>query len=295
MGERRHWLSSYYPVRADDGEVIGIGARDHGDHRPQAGRRPAAPARRGRRALLDLARAGRDRVADRPGGRARGSRTPATSISPQGDVLERVACAHADPERSRCARVAAEPFALGRRRRRRSRSVVVSGRAAAAAHDLEPSTSRSSSGSALDRRRSTAIGTHSLMLVPIVARGETLGVITLGSRQPGRFDEHDLDLAQELAGRAGVAIDNARLVGELRRRAQAAQALEFVGDGVFLVDGEGVTSGSGTRRRCGSPASRRRRWSARPPSRRSPAGRSARASGRRRSRSRGRTASSGSR
>jgi two-component system phosphate regulon sensor histidine kinase PhoR len=35
-------------------------------------------------------------------------------------------------------------------------------------------------------------------------------------------------------------MENARLVGELRRRAQAAQALEFVGDGVFLVDREGV-------------------------------------------------------
>ena len=35
-------------------------------------------------------------------------------------------------------------------------------------------------------------------------------------------------------------MDNARLVGELQRRAQAAQALEFVGDGVFLVDRDGV-------------------------------------------------------
>ena len=26
MGERRHWLSSYYPVRTPDGEVIGVGA-----------------------------------------------------------------------------------------------------------------------------------------------------------------------------------------------------------------------------------------------------------------------------
>ena len=26
MGERRHWLSSYYPVHTPEGEVIGIGA-----------------------------------------------------------------------------------------------------------------------------------------------------------------------------------------------------------------------------------------------------------------------------
>src|SRR5919202_4859625 len=35
-------------------------------------------------------------------------------------------------------------------------------------------------------------------------------------------------------------MDNARLYGEVERRAQAAQALAFVGDGVFLVDRDGV-------------------------------------------------------
>jgi signal transduction histidine kinase len=85
-----------------------------------------------------------------------------------------------------------------------------------------------------------AIGTRSLMLVPIAARGQSLGVLTLGSRQPERFDEHDLDLAQELAGRAAVAIDSAELFRAVESRAQAAQALEFVGDGVFLVGRDGV-------------------------------------------------------
>jgi PAS domain S-box-containing protein len=64
--------------------------------------------------------------------------------------------------------------------------------------------------------------------------------MTLGSREADRYQESDLDLALELARRASSALDNARLVGELQRRAQAAQALEFVGDGVFLVDSEGT-------------------------------------------------------
>ena len=38
---------------------------DHGDHGPEAGGRPSPPAGGGRRALLDLARPGRDRVPDR--------------------------------------------------------------------------------------------------------------------------------------------------------------------------------------------------------------------------------------
>ena len=90
------------------------------------------------------------------------------------------------------------------------------------------------------------------MIVPIVARGQTIGILTLGRGSRDRFDEHDLDLAQELAGRAGVAMENARLVGELRRRAQASQALEFVGDGVFLVGRDG-RSCSGTPLPRGSP------------------------------------------
>ncbi len=79
-----------------------------------------------------------------------------------------------------------------------------------------------------------------MMFVPFVSRGETLGVLTLGSREPGRYDETDLELALELARRASAAIDNARLVGELQRRAVAGQALEFVGEGVFLVDRDGI-------------------------------------------------------
>ena len=84
------------------------------------------------------------------------------------------------------------------------------------------------------------VGSRSMMFVPFVARGETLGVLTLGSHEAGRYNDADLELALELARRASAALDNARLVGELRRGAQTAQALEFVGDGVFLIDRDGV-------------------------------------------------------
>ena len=64
-------------------------------------------------------------------------------------------------------------------------------------------------------------------------------------RQENRFDEHDLDLALELAGgrRSRSTAQGSR---ELRAARPGAQALEFVGDGVFLV-GARETSGSGTR------------------------------------------------
>jgi signal transduction histidine kinase len=62
-----------------------------------------------------------------------------------------------------------------------------------------------------------SIGCRSLLLIPLVARGLTLGLLTLASRER-RYDAADLAVAQELAGRAAAALDNARLY----REAQAA-------------------------------------------------------------------------
>jgi PAS domain S-box-containing protein len=61
------------------------------------------------------------------------------------------------------------------------------------------------------------------MGVPLIVRGEVLGVITLVSSAPGRrYDENDLVLAEELARRAAVAIDNARLYKQAQESEQAA-------------------------------------------------------------------------
>jgi PAS domain S-box-containing protein len=65
---------------------------------------------------------------------------------------------------------------------------------------------------------------RSALVVPMVARGKTLGALTLATDQSGRrFDEQDLELAEELARRCGVAVDNARLFAE---RAYIARTLQ---------------------------------------------------------------------
>ncbi|MFH8802629.1 SpoIIE family protein phosphatase [Streptomyces sp. NPDC017936] len=54
-------------------------------------------------------------------------------------------------------------------------------------------------------------GVHSVMTVPLSARGTTLGVVVfVRHRHPDPFHEDDLVLAEELAARAAVCIDNAR-------------------------------------------------------------------------------------
>jgi signal transduction histidine kinase/DNA-binding response OmpR family regulator len=53
---------------------------------------------------------------------------------------------------------------------------------------------------------------HALVLIPLLARGRALGVLTLGMGPSGRrYAPSDLALAEELAGRAAIALDNARL------------------------------------------------------------------------------------
>ncbi|MFJ7077420.1 SpoIIE family protein phosphatase [Streptomyces sp. NPDC098781] len=54
-------------------------------------------------------------------------------------------------------------------------------------------------------------GIHSLITVPLRARGTTLGVVSFyRSLQPASFEDDDLSLAQEVVGRAAICIDNAR-------------------------------------------------------------------------------------
>jgi Signal transduction histidine kinase len=60
-----------------------------------------------------------------------------------------------------------------------------------------------------------ALGGHSVMIVPLSAHGNTLGVMTLG-RLDGRdsFRAEDLELGEELARRAALAVANARLYSD---------------------------------------------------------------------------------
>lgn len=82
---------------------------------------------------------------------------------------------------------------------------------------------------------------RSSLCVPLIARGRTLGVITLVSTESGRqFDERDLALAQDLASRAAMAVDNARLFGESQRsNAQLTAVLTQMADAVAIASADG--------------------------------------------------------
>jgi hypothetical protein len=69
-----------------------------------------------------------------------------------------------------------------------------------------------------------ALAIHSVMAVPLRARGTTLGAaVFVRHQRPESFGEDDLLLAQEIAARAAVYIDNARRYTRERGTAVALQ------------------------------------------------------------------------
>jgi PAS domain S-box-containing protein len=84
-------------------------------------------------------------------------------------------------------------------------------------------------------------GIRSGMVAPLVARGQILGTLTFISGRPGRkYDRDDLLLAQDLAGRAALAIDNARLYEESRvAEARYHGLFEGPADALLVAGGDG--------------------------------------------------------
>jgi PAS domain S-box-containing protein len=68
------------------------------------------------------------------------------------------------------------------------------------------------------------VGLSSVMIVPLAAGGQPVGTLTFVSSRPSRrFGTEDLALAEEVARRAGMAIENARLHEAERRTRRAAE------------------------------------------------------------------------
>jgi PAS domain S-box-containing protein len=82
------------------------------------------------------------------------------------------------------------------------------------------------------------ISIQSAITLALIAGERRLGALTLVTERRALTDA-DFELAQQLSARAAIALENARLYREAERRADAALALAYVGDGVVLLDAEG--------------------------------------------------------
>ncbi len=159
----------------------------------------------------------------------------------RGDRVERVAVGHADPEARAAAYEFLKRFPLAADAAHGPGRVIASGEAELISEVSDEHLQRASGGDSAYLEALRAVEMTSLISVPLIARGRVLGAITLLSEQPERlYGEADLVTAQELARRAAVAVDNALLFTEAERRADAARVLEHIGDGVFMLDRDGV-------------------------------------------------------
>ncbi len=71
-----------------------------------------------------------------------------------------------------------------------------------------------------------ALGIGSVVVVPLIARGTVLGAITFVSADVGhQYAERDVELAEDLAARCSIALDNARLFRDLQATQKSAAQL----------------------------------------------------------------------
>ena len=159
----------------------------------------------------------------------------------RGERLERVAVAHADPEAQAAAYEFLKRFPITPDAAHGPGLVIATGRAELISEVTDEHLQRASGGDPEYLEALRAIGMTSLLCAPLIARGRVLGTITMLSEQPDRlYGPADLVTTEELARRAAAAVDNALLFREAERRADAARVLEHIGDGVFMLDRDGV-------------------------------------------------------
>ncbi len=229
-GEDRHWLASYYPLVDDEGHALGIGSvivditdRKQAQAALEARERAAeflleagsvlAGSLDYKQTLRNIAHLAVPFVADW---------CVVDMLQPNGS-LRRVALAHVDPEKEQLAWELTRRYPSGPNAFEGSPKAVRSGN-----RELVPEIR----DSLLERiakddehlRLLRELGLRSLMIVPLVARGRTMGAMTFVSAQSGRrFGGQDLVLAEQLAERCALAVDNARLYGESAYIAQSLQ------------------------------------------------------------------------
>src|SRR3954454_23037173 len=229
-GETRHWIASCTPVRALDGHVIGVGvtviditerralleaeraARLRADFLARAGAMLDASLEF-EQTLVNVANIAIPEIAD----------WCAVSILDESGELREVAVAHADPAKRELARELSERFPPDPEEPTGPLAVVRSGKTTYVPEltdDMLVAGLTDPEHLALVRR----LELSSLIIAPMTARERTFGALTLVGAESGRhFEAADVQLAEELARRAAVAIENSRLYTERTRIAHALQ------------------------------------------------------------------------
>lgn len=81
-------------------------------------------------------------------------------------------------------------------------------------------------------------GFHACVRLPLLARGEMLGLLAIQSRHRRQFSPEDQELLMAIGHQIGIAIANAQLIEDAeRRQATLHSVMNSLVDGLILVDG----------------------------------------------------------
>jgi signal transduction histidine kinase len=143
--------------------------------------------------------------------------------------IRRMAAVHASPGHAARVRELQERFPPDRHSGHPVARALRSGRPELAG-DISPEALVAIAPEPAHRDIARALEYKSYLVVPLVARGRTLGTLSLLSAGSGRrYTADDVPFAEDIGRRAAVAIDNARLFRESETRRRAAQTLTEVG------------------------------------------------------------------
>jgi len=132
-------------------------------------------------------------------------------LEPEGATVERTAIAHWNP--------AGAPVAA---RERGGRHPLERCASARVIRTGEPLLAEGAAEAGGDGALLAELGAKSMLVLPLQARGETFGAMTfLFAESNRRYGTADLRLAQDLAHRASLAVDNARLYEQAERAVRA--------------------------------------------------------------------------
>ena len=138
-------------------------------------------------------------------------------ILEEDETIQQVAVAHVDPDKIALARELRQRYPIERNSQSGVAIVLRTGRPISYKEITEESI-RETAEDHGQYELFKDLGLKSVLIVPLTARGRTVGALTMVWAESGRnFNEADVALAEELAARAALAIDNANLY----RQAQA--------------------------------------------------------------------------
>ncbi len=224
-----HWLASYYPVRTQAGETLGVGvvvvdvtARKQAEEAQSflvEASTLLSSSLDYQVTLQNLTRLAVSALAD----------WCVIDVVEENAGFQRLAAAHADPTKDLLVQqlrayppAPHEPSSVS--------EVVQSAKSLLVpkmSEDMHIAVAQNPEHLALLQ----ALGATSVMVVPLMARGRILGAISLVKTNPGRsYGAGDLILAEELAWRAALAIDNAKLYQTAQRAIEAQTELDRLKD-----------------------------------------------------------------